>query len=341
MMKQWRIDGEWSFDGLDLVDAAVPDPGPGEVLLRMKAVSFNYRDHLMVSRGYGRLSGELPLVPLSDGVGEVMAVGDDVEGIAIGSRRLPCFNQDWFDGEFEDAMWAGMLGGPVDGTAREYMCVKAAASVPVPDHLTDEEASTLCCAAITAWNAVAEMPATAVNGGTVITQGTGGVSLFALQFAKSKGARVIATSSSDGKLARLTALGADEVIDYRAVPDWGKAVLALTDGRGADLVVDIGGAETFNQSLRATRPDGVIALVGNVTGSVAEVNLALVFMFRKRLIGMSTGSVADFRAMMAHIADTGFRPALDDRIHAFDSLKDALQSLPRGDHFGKVVVRVA
>jgi len=339
-MKQWRIDGDWNFDGLTFGEAERPDPGPGEVLLRMTAVSLNYRDHVMVGRGYGRLSGELPLVPLSDGVGEVVALGEGVGDIAIGSRRLPCFNQGWSDGDFEDAMWAEMLGGPLDGTAREYMCVKAAASVPVPDHLRDEEAATLCCAAITAWNSVAEMPATALNGGTVITQGTGGVSLFALQFAKSKGARVIATSSSDEKLARLTALGADEVINYRAVPDWGKAALALTDGRGVDLVVEIGGAETINQSLRATRPDGVIALVGNVTGSVAEVNLALVFMFRKRLIGMSTGSVADFRAMMAHIAATEFRPALDDQIHDFDDLKNALQSLPRGDHFGKVVVQV-
>jgi len=339
-MKQWRIDGDWNFDGLDLVDAPVPDPDPGQVLLRMKAVSLNYRDHVMVGRGYGRLSGELPLVPLSDGVGEVVAVGDGVEGIAIGSRRVPCFNQDWMDGDFEDDMWGGMLGGPVDGTARAFMCAKAAATVAVPDHLTDEEASTLCCAAITAWNSVAEMPATVTDGGTVVTQGTGGVSLFALQFAKSKGARVIATSSNDEKLARLSALGADEVIDYRAVPEWGKAVLALTDGRGADLVVDIGGAATFNQSLRATRSDGAIALVGNVSGSAVEVNLALVFMFRKRLIGMSTGSVADFRAMMAHIADSGLRPAIDDRIREFEDLKAALQAFPQGDHFGKVVVRV-
>jgi NADPH:quinone reductase-like Zn-dependent oxidoreductase len=339
-MKQWRIDGDWNFDGLAMVDADVPEPGPGEVLLRMKAVSLNYRDHVMVGRGYGRLSGELPLVPLSDGVGEVVAMGDGVEDIAIGARRVPCFNQDWMAGDFEDAMWGAMLGGPVDGTAREYMCAKAAATVAVPDHLTDEEAATLCCAAITGWNSVAEMPASAVDGGTVVTQGTGGVSLFALQFAKSKGARVIATSSSAEKLARLTALGADEVIDYRDVPEWGKAVLALTDGRGADLVVDIGGAATFNQSLRATRADGVIALVGNVTGAVVEVNLALVFMFRKRLIGMSTGSVADFDAMMAHIADTGLRPVLDDRVREFDGLKDALQAFPRGEHFGKVVIRV-
>lgn len=339
VLKQWQITDEWSFDGLKLVDAEIPEPGPGELLLRMKAVSLNYRDHLMVNRGYGRLSGELPLVPLSDGIGEVLALGDGVEDIEIGSRRLPCFNQDWFEGDFDERMWTQLLGGPLDGTAREYMCVKAAASVPIPDQLTDEEASTLCCAAITAWNALAEMPPTALNGGTVLTQGTGGVSLFALQFAKAKDARVIATSSNSEKLARLASLGADETINYREVPDWGKAALALTDGRGADLVVEIGGSETFNQSLRALRPNGVMALVGNVTGSVAEVNLPLVFMFRKRLIGIATGCVADFRAMMAHIADTEFRPAVNDHIHDFDELSEALQAMPQGQHFGKIVVR--
>lgn len=340
-MRQWQITDDWSYHGLKLKEAEVPEPGPGELLLRMRAVSLNYRDHLMVNHGYGRRSGELPLVPLSDGVGEVVALGEGVADVAIGARRLPCFNQGWFGGDLEDGMWAELLGGPLDGTAREYMCVKAAASVAVPDHLTDEEAATLCCAAITAWNALAEMPATASNGGTVVTQGSGGVSLFALQFAKARGARVIATSSSAEKLARLSALGADETIDYREVPDWGKAVLAKTDGRGADLVVEVGGSKTFSQSLRATRSNGAIALVGNVTGSVAEVNLPLVFMFRKRLIGIVTGSVADFQAMMTHVAETRFRPVLDEPIRDFDGLSEALQSLPRGEHFGKIVVRVA
>jgi NADPH:quinone reductase-like Zn-dependent oxidoreductase len=340
LMKQWQITDEWNFDNLKLAEAAVPEPGPGELLLRMRAVSLNYRDYLIVNRGYGRMSGELPLVPLSDGVGEVVALGDDVGDVAIGSRRLPCFNQGWFAGDLEDSMWAQLLGGPLDGTAREYMCVKAAASVPIPDHLTDEEAATLCCAAVTAWNALAEMPATALNGGTVVTQGTGGVALFALQLAKTRGARVISTSSSAEKLARLVALGADETINYREVPDWGKSVLAQTEGRGADLVVEVGGAATFNQALRATRSNGIIALVGNVTGSVVEVNLPHIFMFRKRLIGISTGSAADFQAMMTHITETGFRPTLDDRNYDFIDLCEALQSLPQGEHFGKIVVRV-
>lgn len=343
-MKQWRIEDAWNYDGLRLGDAPAPEPGPGEVLLRLSAVSLNYRDHLMVTHGYGRLSGALPLVPLSDGVGEVVAVGDGVDATLAGRRLLPCFNQAWLDGDLDDALWAGLLGGPLDGTAREFMCARADACVAVPDHLSDVEAATLGCAAITAWNALAEMPAPTPGatraGGTVLTQGTGGVSLFALQFAKSLGHHVIATSSSPAKLERLIALGADAVIDYTAQPDWGKAAVALTDGRGVDLVVEVGGAGTLKQSLRAVRSNGTIASVGNVAGSVAEINLPLLFMFRKRLVGIATGSVSNFRAMMAHVERTAFRPVLDDAVPDFDGLKAALQALPEGRHFGKVAVRV-
>jgi NADPH:quinone reductase-like Zn-dependent oxidoreductase len=339
-MKQWQITDQWDFDGLKLAEVAPPEPGPGEVLLRMKAVSLNYRDYLMVHHKYGSKSGELPLVPLSDGVGEVIALGDGVENIAIGSRLVPCFNQGWLQGDLEDPMWGEVLGGPLDGTAREFMCAKAAVAVPVPDHLSDAEAATLCCAAITAWNALKEMPATAKDGGIVVTQGSGGVSLFALQLAKARGAHVIATSSSPQKLERLKELGADDVINYREDPDWGKQVLKLTDGRGADLVVDIGGAETIKQSLRAVRSNGVISLIGNVGGSMVELNLPIIFMFRKRLIGISTGSATDFRDMMKEMEATKFRPVVDNRIYAFHELSQALQTLPEGKHFGKVVVRV-
>lgn len=339
-MKQWQITGEWSFDGLKLGQGDLPEPNPGEVLLRMKAVSLNFRDALMVNHQYGSKSGELPLVPLSDGIGEVVAVGEGVEGVPIGSRRLPCFNQAWLDGDLEDAMWAHVLGGPLDGTAREFMCCQATASVAVPDHVSDVEAATLCCAAVTAWNACNEMPQTARDGGVVVTQGSGGVSLFALQLAKARGARVIATSSGDEKLERLRALGADETINYRQTPDWGKSVLELTDGRGADLIVDIGGAQTIKQSLRAVRSNGAISLIGNVGGSVADINLPIVFMFRKRLIGISTGSAADFGAMMTEMAQLRFRPVIDKRVYSFDELGHALQTLPDGRHFGKVVVRV-
>ncbi|HER26344.1 MAG TPA: NAD(P)-dependent alcohol dehydrogenase [Rhodospirillales bacterium] len=337
-MKQWCISGQWNFSGLALADAPPPDPGPGEILLAMKAVSLNYRDTLMINRGYGKLSGELPLVPLSDGVGEVVALGEGVTGIDMGQRRLPCFNQLWLQGEQHDESWAGTLGGPLDGTARQFMAARANATVPVPQHLSDAEAATLCCAAITAWNALDGIE----KGSTVVTQGTGGVSLFALQMAKARGATVIATSSSGEKLERLKDLGADHLLNYREIPDWGKAVLALSEGRGADLVVEIGGGETINQSLRAIRSGGTLSLIGNVSGSVAEINLPHVFMFHKRLIGIATGSVADFRAMMAEISSTGLRPVIDDTVYDFQDLGLglALKALPQGDHFGKVVVRV-
>lgn len=348
-MKQWQIAGEWSFDALTSVEVPEPEPRAGEVLLRMTAMALNYRDHLLVLGGYGNKAGALPLVPLSDGVGEVVALGDGVTGLAPGDRVLPCFNQSWLHGELEDRMWDGLLGGPLDGTARQFMCVRADGVVPVPGHLSDPEAATLCCAAITAWNAIRELVPFDGQGldgqgldgqGTVVTQGTGGVSLFALQFAKAMGARVIATSSSPEKLDRLRALGADETLDYRALPDWGKSVLALTDGRGADLVVEVGGAATIKQSLRATRTSGSIALIGNVGGSVAELNLPLVFMFRKRLIGIATGSVADFRDMMGFVAEAEICPVLDDPVRDFADLKAALQELPNGRHFGKIALSV-
>jgi NADPH:quinone reductase-like Zn-dependent oxidoreductase len=339
-MKQWQITDQWDLDSLKLVDADVPEPGPGDVLLKMKAVSLNFRDYLMVHHKYGSISGELPLVPLSDGVGEVVALGDGVEDIPIGSRRVPCFNQGWLQGDLEEPMWTEVLGGPLDGTARQYMCAKAVATAAVPGHVTDEEAATFCCAAITAWNALKEMPKSAKDGGIVVTQGTGGVSLFALQLAKARGARVIATSSEPEKLERLKALGADETLNYRETPDWGKEVLKMTDGQGADLVVDIGGAATIKQSIRAVRSNGAIPLIGNVGGSLAEINLPIVFMFRKRLIGISTGSAADFTDMFQELDKIKFHPVLDDKIYGFDDLKSALQTLPEGKHFGKVVVQV-
>ena len=191
------------------------------------------------------MSGELPLVPLSDGVGEVMALGEDVTDVAICSRRLPCFIENWYDGDRGPNPFSGALEGPLDGTARRYMNVPMASSVPVPEHLSDIEAATLCCAAITAWNALAAMPASAVNGGTVVTLGAGGVSIFALHMAKAMGARVISTSSSDDKLARLMALGADQTINYREVLEWDKEILDMTGGIGADLVVEVGSADAI------------------------------------------------------------------------------------------------
>ncbi|MEM7226550.1 MAG: NAD(P)-dependent alcohol dehydrogenase [Pseudomonadota bacterium] len=337
-MKVMEIGADWDFEHIRLAERPDPRPGQGQVLLRMKAASLNYRDALMVRRGYGNQSGSLPLIPISDGVGEVIELGPGVDRVAVGQRVCPLMNQHWLHGPFRDGLWRGHLGGPLDGVMREFMVLDQEALVPVPDHLSDIEAATLPCAGITAWSAIVEAGRIKA-GDQVLVQGTGGVSLFALQFAKAQGATVIATSSSEDKLARLTELGADAVINYRTTADWGKAAAKLTDGRGVDLVVETGGAQTIGQSIRALRANGTIALVGNVTGSLAEINLPHVFMKSARLIGVVVGNRDAFEAMVRAIAQHQIAPVVDPKVYGFEELRAALEALPLGRHIGKIALR--
>lgn len=336
-MRVMEIRDDWDFQYIVPGERPDPKPGPGQVLLRMKAASLNYRDYLMVRRGYGRRSGSLPLISLSDGMGEVVEVGEGVTGVAPGDRVCPCFNQLWLDGPFRDTLWDGTLGGPLDGVMQDHMVLDQSGVVTVPPHLSDLEAATLPCAALTAWNAVIEAGRVKA-GDTVLVLGTGGVSLFALQFAKLQGATVIATSSSEHKLERLRSLGADHVINYREVPDWGKQAATLTGGRGVDLVVEVGGAGTLQQSVRAVRASGTISLVGNVSGSVAEVNLPHVFMKCTRMIGVVVGNRESFEAMVRAMAAGQLKPVIDDKVYAFEVLREALEAQPEGRHFGKVCI---
>ncbi len=334
-MQVMEIRGDWDFANLQLAERQAPEPGPGEILLDMKAASINYRDFLMVRRGYGKYSGSLPLVPLSDGVGEVIATGDGVTRFAVGDRVCPCFNQHWQSGPFRDAYWWGLLGGPLDGVMQERMVVSQHGAVKAPAHMTDLEAATLSCAALTAWSALIDAGGL-TPGQTVVTQGTGGVSLFALQIAVMSGARVIATTSDGAKAEKLSALGAEHVINYNDTPDWGKAVLGLTDGLGADIVVEVGGAATIQQSIRAVRAAGTISLIGNLGGSIAEINLPLVFMKCARMIGVAVGHRDAFEDMTKAMTVGGLRPVVDHTVYEFGDLSAALQSLPEGRHFGKV-----
>ena len=335
-MRVMEIGEDWDFEHIRLAERPDPRPGPGQVLMRMSAASLNYRDALMVRRGYGRQSGSLPLIPLSDGVGEVIGLGEGAERVAIGQRVCPTMNQHWLHGPFRDGLWHGYLGGPLDGVMRELMVLDQEALVPVPDHLSDLQAATLPCAGVTAWRAIVEAGGVKA-GDRVLVQGTGGVSLFALQFAKAQGAQVIATSSSDEKLARLKDLGADALINYRDKPDWGRLAAELSDG-GVDLVVEVGGAQTIAQSLRALRANGTIALVGNVTGSLAELNLPHVFMKSARLIGVVLGNRDAFEAMVRAIALHRIKPVVDSKVYGFEELRSALEALPQGRHFGKVCI---
>lgn len=238
-MKVMQIQDEWSADNIKPAERPEPEPGPGEVKLEMKAASLNYRDFVMTGRGYGRRSGELPLVPVSDGAGEVVAVGEGVSRVAVGDLVCPTFSQTWTSGLFSNEVWAGTLGGPRDGVMQQYMVLSEGGVVKAPRHFDAVAAATLPCAAVTAWNAVV------VQGGVkagdrVVVQGTGGVSLYALLFAKMLGAEVIATSSSDDKLARVEAMGADHLINYKTTPEWAKAAREITGGRGVDHVVEVG-----------------------------------------------------------------------------------------------------
>lgn len=336
-MKCYELNGPSGVDGLALVDKPVPRPGAGEVLVRLKAATLNYRDLLTVKGGYGSRQ-KFPLIPVSDGAGVVEAVGPGVRVISPGDRVIGSFFESWLSGEPSEAKMRTALGGAVDGVLAEYRIFSAQALVKTPEHLSDIEAAALPCAGLTAWSAVVKL-GNVKPGQTVLTQGTGGVSLFALQFAKMSGARVIATSSSDAKIERLKALGADFTLNYKQTPDWGKKIRELT-GHGADLVVEVGGVGTLNESIRATRIGGTIAFIGVLAGSSpSELRLPLMVMQQQRLQGVTVGSVEDLQAMADAIASNHMRPVIDT-IFPFDQVKQAFSHMASGAHFGKVAIAI-
>lgn len=335
-MRVMQIEGDWGLDHIRLAERPDPTPGPGEVVLRMKAVSLNFRDTVLVNRGYGRRSGELPLVPVGDGAGEVIALGEGVDGFAEGDLVIPAFSQTWISGPFTERAWGGTLGGPLDGTMQEMMCLRAEALVKAPAHMSAAEAATLPCAAMTAWNALAGQ-GHVQSGDVVVIQGTGGVSLFGLQIAKLHGAEVVLTSSSDEKLEQGRAMGADHLINYRETPEWGRAVREITGGRGADHVVEVGGAGTLAQSIEAVRIGGHIALIGVLTGG--EINPMPILRKSIRLNGIYVGSTEMFEAMNRAIAAHGLKPVIDADF-AFDAAPDAYRHMEAAGHFGKIVIEM-
>jgi NADPH:quinone reductase-like Zn-dependent oxidoreductase len=338
-MRAIEIRGAFGLDHLTLTERPDPRPGDlrmGQVLLRMRATSLNYRDLLTVEGKYNPKQ-KLPLIPCSDGVGEVVEVGEGVERVRPGDRVCPIFSQRWLAGEPTREKVRSTLGGPLDGTLAELMVLDQEGMVRAPEHLTDEEAATLPCAAVTAWCALTEAGVKA--GQTVLVQGTGGVSLFALQFARLLGARVIATSSRDDRLARALELGASDGIHYRETPEWGNRAKELTGGEGVDLVVEVGGAGTLEQSLRALRFAGTITLIGNLAGLDAQLKLSLVFMQRIRLLGIFVGHRESFEAMNRAIALHRMRPVID-QVFPLEETRAAFERMAAGGHFGKICVRI-
>ncbi len=324
------------IDGLDLVEVPKPTPGPGQLLIRIRAASLNYRDLMTVKGSYGG-PARIGLVPLSDGAGEVEAVGPGTTLFKGGERVCPIFCQSWLGGDLTETNTAAALGGTLDGVLSEYVVLHETGVVAVPEHLSFEEAATLPCAAVTAWNSLQHVGAVTA-GDCVLVQGTGGVSVFALQFAKTMGARVIGTSSSDEKLTRARHLGLDEAINYRTRPEWQDVVLGLTGGRGVDHVVEVGGAGTLARSIQAARMGGTIGIIGVLTGR-SEIDPTAILRRRVGLRGVYVGSREMFEAMNRAIALHAMRPVIDSTF-SLERARDAWRHLEGATHFGKIVIQL-
>jgi NADPH:quinone reductase-like Zn-dependent oxidoreductase len=334
-MRAVQIVTGWAIDALKI--QSVPDAplGPGQVRLKVRAVSLNFRDMLVVKGLYSKKL-PLPLTICSDCAAEVAETGPGVTRVKTGDRVSPAFMPGWIAGEITEAKARTALGAMAPGVLAEHVVMHEDALVAIPGHLSDEEAATLPCAAVTAWHALV------VRGGikagdTVLTLGTGGVSLFAVQIARMHGARVISTSSSDEKLTRVREVGAEESINYRTNPAWEETVRKMTGG-GVDHVIEVGGTDTLNKSIRAVRMGGRIALIGNVSGA-ADANLLPAFMKNATINGIFVGSREMFEAMNRAIAAHKMRPVVD-RVFEMDQIGDALRHMESGAHFGKIVVKV-
>jgi len=335
-MKGWRI-ASFGISDLERFEAPIPTPGPTQVVIKVHAASLNYRDLMMV-KGYYNPRMELPRIPCSDGAGEIVEVGKEVTTLKPGDRVAGIFMQRWLDGPPSLAKQKAALGGDVDGMLAEYVLLDATGVVKFPNHLTYEEAATLPCAAVTAWNAVVTH-GNIQPGDTVLIQGTGGVSIFALQFAKMLGARVLGTSSSDEKLAHAKTLGLDQGVNYKTTPDWAEWVATETEGQGADLIVEVGGAGTFAQSLKAVKVGGTIAQIGVLSQSQEPLQIAPILRKQIRVQGIFVGSRAHFEAMNQAIALHQLKPAIDSTF-AFEQAKAAFEKMEAASHFGKIVIRV-
>jgi len=299
--------------------------------------SLNARDLIVPERGYGRATGELPLIPVSDGVGEVVEVGEGVTRVSVGDRVCPTYFQDWTSGTPTPARFASALGGPLDGVMADLVCLSEEGVVKVPGYLSDAEAATLPCAGLTGWSAISTLGHVKA-GDKVLVQGTGGVALFALSFAKLHGAHVTVISSSDEKLAKVQEMGADAAINYLETVDWARASRAITADRGGyDQIIELGGEATLPLSLRAIRPGGTLSLIGVLSGLNPNLSLGPIVARQVRLQGVTVGHRDGFEAMLAAMAQHEIHPEIGETF-AFDELKPAMEHIRQGNNFGKTVI---
>jgi len=335
-MKAYEVvKGCTSLDGLRLTERAEPKPGPHEVLIRVRAASLNYRDHMVVIGRYFT-AVDRNTIPLSDGAGEVVAVGDRVTRFGVGARVAGTFFQVWKDGPRSG--WSPALGVPLDGMLAELVALHEDGVVAIPRHLSFEEAAALPCAGVTAWNALMVAGGSIKPGNTVLCLGTGGVSIFGVQFAKATGARVIVISSSDAKLQRAMRLGASDGINYQATPEWDKEIAKLTGGRGVDAVIEIGGAGTLARSFQSIAFGGKVCLIGFLAGP-GDTSPQALMMRGGSLQGIGVGSTRMFEDMNRAIEVNGIKPAID-RVYPFEQAPDAFRQLESRDFVGKIVISI-
>ena len=333
-MKAYELHPNEGFEALQVVDRPSSPLGPRDVRVRVRAVSLNYRD-LVMARGAKKRNKRI--VPASDGAGEVVAVGEAVTRLAVGDRVAGAFFPTWLAGGMLETHHASALGGSLDGMLAEEVVLAETAWVKIPSYFSFEQASTLPCAGVTAWNALFEA-APLKSGETVLVQGTGGVSIFALQLARAAGARVVATTSSPEKRARLETMGAAKTIDYKQEPKWGEA--ARTGGRGVDVVVEVGGAGTFDQSVKALRHGGTMSLLGVLAGTQGPIDTYAVLYKNIRVHGVYVGSVTMFEDLVRALEISKIEPVID-RMFPFADARAAYEHLASGQHFGKVIITIA
>jgi NADPH:quinone reductase-like Zn-dependent oxidoreductase len=325
----------WGFENLHYRDVETPQPGPDQLLLKFGAASVNYRDYQIVAGEFAPTQ-PLPIIPGSDGAGEIVGTGDNVEGLSVGDRVSPLFFPEWMSGEALGSERSVSSGLETPGVLREYGIYEQHQVCRVAPHLTDAEASCYPCAGLTAWNSLVTLSGI-TEGDTVLVQGTGGVAIMALQMAKAMGAQVIVTSSSNDRLQRALELGADHGINYSDTPDWGQAARELTDGRGVDAVIEIGGEGTLSQSITALRRGGHINVIGYLAGIGLGLSVFDLIERNANLHGLSVGNREQFEKMMDFVSKHGIRPVVD-RTYSFDQAGQAMQDIARGGNFGKLVV---